>query len=276
MVGKARLRGDNRHVRNLDIARSIADQISEDPRVVGVMFLGGLVRGFSDEYSDIDIVVITQRRDWRLKRELEGLGRSAGQAASVDVDLEVHSLMDFDRLEKTDWRRWDYRHSITVLDRGGKVGRIVTKFVKVPDSYWVDRIVKSWMHFQWYGVRTDGIKTIAEMWIERGDPESAHYCLNYSIELLMDLLYALNREFVPAPKWRPFVLRDLPWKPKGLDEALDHALVVKSLDEEDLSRRTCMLKPLHRPLEKKVLRFTGMTQKEIIHHFVKKAVFELE
>jgi hypothetical protein len=39
--------------------------------------------------------------------------------------------------------------------------------------------------------------TIAEAWVDRGDMLSAHYCLNYSIELLVKTVFALNKEFLP-------------------------------------------------------------------------------
>jgi predicted nucleotidyltransferase len=275
MVAKDTLRGRNRHRKHLDVASSIASQVSKDPRVVGVIFLGGLIRGFADEYSDVDIVVVTRKRDGEFRRELESLGRSVGASASVEVDLEVHSVRDFSRLERTDWRRWEFRHSKIILDRGGDVGRIISQLVTVPDSFWVDRIVKSWTYLQWYGCPAGRNKSIAEMWIERGDPVSAHYCLSYALELLMDLLFALNREFVPVPKWKPFSLKGLRWKPKGLGEVLEQAVLVRSIDCTDLMRRAGLLRTLRRPLERRVLTVTGMTAEELISHFVKKAIFEI-
>jgi len=60
-------------------------------------------------------------------------------------------------------------------------------------------------YLKWYccPVKKDA-GTVAEVWIRKGDLTSAHYCLNYGVELLLKLIFALNKEFLPSPKWRLF------------------------------------------------------------------------
>jgi len=268
------LKGRNRHEEHLDVAKSVVRRIAREPAVEGIVLLGGLTRGFADEYSDVDIVVIIQRRDARLKRRLEAIGRSAGVDASVEMDMEVHSIRDFTKLERTDWRRWEYGLAETVFDRRGVVGRVISQLVTVPEDYWVDRIVESWTYLQWYGCPAEGSKSIAEIWVERDDPVSAHCCLNYSMDLLMDLLFALNREFVPPPKWRSFCMRSLRWKPRGLRKVFEQVCIVKSLDGADIRRRVGHLRSLHRSLDRKALAATEMSAEQFVCHFLKKAVFE--
>jgi hypothetical protein len=50
---------------------------------------------------------------------------------------------------------------------------------------------------------------------------SAYYCLNYGVDLLVRVIFALNKEFLPAPKWRMFYSYRLEWLPE------DHVKLLK-------------------------------------------------
>ena len=71
-------------------------------------------------------------------------------------------------------------------------------------------------YLKWYccPVKKDA-GTVAEVWIRKGDLTSAHYCLNYGVELLLKLIFALNKEFLPSPKWRLFYSYSLKQLPKN-------------------------------------------------------------
>lgn len=268
------IKGKNIHKKHEAVALSLCDKVSKDRGVTGIVLLGGLVRGFADEYSDVDVVVIMRKRDPRLKRELEEMGRRAGADAAVDVDLEVHSLQDFEKLEKTDSRRWEYSSAKIVLDRRGEVKKAVSGLVSVPEDYWKDRIVASWMYLQWYGCPAEGAKSIAEVMVERGCPISGHQCVNYALEQLMQLLYSVNRQFVPAPKWKAFYLGELKWIPDGLLPTIEEATVTRAMDGADVARRVAALRRLHVQLSSMVLEATGLSQEEFLRHFIKSEIYE--
>lgn len=274
MVRGGGLRGRNLHRKHAGAAAVLVRQISAERGVAGIVLLGGLTRRFADEHSDVDIVVVTDRQDGALKRRIEGLGRSMGGRTGLDIDLEVHSVRGFGGLEPTDWRRWEYRSAEIVLDRGGVVGKLVSRLVTVPDDFWVDRVVKDWTYLQWYACPPEGGSSIAESWLDRGDLASAHYCMNYALEILLELVYALNREFVPAPKWRVYSLHELGWRPKGLDGILREMLSAGDISERELARRIVALSKLRGQLDRKVLSVTGMSKQGLLEHFVKRAVYE--
>lgn len=236
--------------------------------------MGGLARGFLDEYSDLDIVVLLSKRDARLRREVVSMGREEARAAGVDVDLEVHSLTDFKRLRRDDNRRWECSKAAVVYDRRGRTREAVSSIVSVPEGFWVDRVVGDWAYFQWCVANPDAPKSIAEICVDRGDLLGAHYCVNYSVDLLLELVYALNRGFLPPQKWRIAYLDELAWKPNGLDDALRESMMVLDLGPRDLKRRVGAMKRLHRPLGQKVRRFTGLDGDDFWQHFLKVFVFE--
>jgi len=90
----------------------------------------------------------------------------------------------------------------------------------------------------------DEVGTIAEMWVDRGDLLSAHYCLNYSVDLVVGILYALNKEFMPTQKWRIFHSYRLKWLPTDYKKLMQEAATVKNLSERNLNRRIKVLRKL--------------------------------
>ncbi len=276
MPGRRKLKGGNLHKTHLEIAESLSRQISEIGHVAGIVFMGGLARGFADSSSDIDIVVILDRRDGALRDLLERLGRSESARTGLEVDLEVHAIQDFVKLERTDWRRREYSEAEIIMDRDGTVQRAISEMLAVADDFWTDRIVKDWMYLQWYACPKKGTPSIAEIWLDRGDPVSAHYCLNYSIELLVELLYALDRQFVPVPKWRLHHLWEITWRPRGFSSALTQLITVKALSGSEALRRVNAMRRLHVQMEREVFSKTDLSRKSLFERFLEKAVFEKE
>ena len=96
-----RLKGKNRIQEFSAIANALSAKITSLGGVAGVVFLGGLVRGFADKFSDIDIIVLLNEKDKDLRRRIQKIGSQDKERSHVDIDLTVHFLEDFER-----WR-WD-------------------------------------------------------------------------------------------------------------------------------------------------------------------------
>ena len=98
---------------------------------------------------------------------------------------------------------------------------------------------------------------------------SAHYCLNYVLILLIKIIFALNREFLPPPKWQIFHSYGLKWLPSRYDKVVGEALTVKSLSKRDLDRRLRATKELWHEILPKIKEETGLTPKSISKQYVK-------
>ena len=135
------LRGVNRIEQFRKIAESVRSRVVAFEGVSGIIFLGGLTRGFADKYSDVDVIVVLAERNESLRRKIQKIGLDERRQSGVDVDLEVHFLDDF-RVRKWDeMARWDFCNSEIVFDREGKLQRMFEKNLKVPVRFWLRRIV---------------------------------------------------------------------------------------------------------------------------------------
>lgn len=230
--------GRNMHAELSSIAREIGDRAIGMEAVEGVVFLGSLARGFMDESSDLDISIIVGGKDLkRLRRVFEPMAKEVESNRGVEADIEVHAYDDFARRQWGEIERFSFQHCQIYFDRNGRLGRSIKEKLDVPRDFWTRRIVEGCIYLSGYASPGREGRSTAENWVRRGDLAQAHYCAGYVAELIMELTYALNREFLPPPKWRMFNLRNLPWRPEGLEESLATIMSVGEMNQEGLARR---------------------------------------
>jgi predicted nucleotidyltransferase len=268
IMGK--LHGNNRIEAFRKIAELLKSKIVTYEGVSGVVFAGGLIRGFVDKYSDVDIIVLLSEKDEDLRKKIRKIGEDGQRRSGVDVDLEVHFLEDFRTRKWDEMARWDFSHSEIVFDPEEKVRKLFEKRLRVPKSFWLKRIVIYGEYVKWYCCPPrDNVGTIAQTWVDRGDLISAHYCLDYALGLQIRMIFALNKEFLPPPKWEIFCSYTLKWLPPNYRKLVGEALTVRSLSERDLDRRLRAARELWRKILPKIREETGLTPELISRQYVK-------
>lgn len=268
-----RLQGKNQIRKFRQIAENLKAKIVSFAGVVGIIYTGGLTRGFTDDSSDIDIIVLLGKKDERLRKRIQNIGSEEQKHQRVDMDVEVHFLEDFKRRTWNETEKWDFAQAKTVFDATGDVRRLIKEKLRVSEGFWVRRIVVCGEYLKWYCCPPrEGVGTIAETWIERGDLISAHYCLNYSLDLFIQTIFGLNKEFLPPPKWRIYYSYDLKWLPEDYKNLLTESFTVKSLSARDLKRRLKALRTLWREILPKMKEETGLTPELISKEYVKKVL----
>jgi len=264
------LKGKNEIRRSTEAAKTLVSKVKVYHNVAGIAFLGGLVRGFVDKYSDLDITVFLDKRDELLRRRLYKIGVEEGKRLGVDVDLEIHYLSDVKRWKWNETERWDFSHAKIAFDPNGQIKRMLRTKLKVPKDYWIERIVICAEYMKWYCCPPrEGVGTIAEAWIDRGDLLAAHYCLNYSVDLLFRVVFALSKEFLPPQKWRVFYFRNLKWLPNN-HRLLGEAIIIRDLSVGDLKRRLETVRKIWQVILPKIGRETGLTSSQINRYYVEK------
>ncbi len=266
------LKGKNRIEECREIATQIVSEISCLKGVSGIVFEGGLTRGFMDNYSDIDITVFLAKKDEAIVKKIKEIASQAEKHRGIDVDLAVHQVDELKR-KWSETERWDYSHARIVLDIDDDIRRLFEKKLRVSTEFWVKRIVIYSVMQSWYCCpQREGDYTIAEMWIERGDLISAHYCVNYGINLMLKTLFALNREFWPPEKWMIFQSYHLKWIPEGYCRLLEEAIKLGSMSEDELTRRLRVLRKIWKGTVPKIEEETGLTLKKMSEYYVRKVL----
>jgi predicted nucleotidyltransferase len=275
LLEMVRLKGENRIKMFRQIAERLVSKIASFDGVCGIVLLGRLVRGFADRFSDLDITVFIGKRDARLRRRIYNVGLSEAKASGIDIDMEIHFIEDFRRWRFDEADRWEFSRAKIVFDPEGEVKRMLKEKFRVSESFWVRRIVFCGEYLKWYCCPLkEGVGSVAECWVERGDLVSAHYCLNYATELLVRIVYALNREFLPAPKWRLFHSYNLKWLPKGYKRLIKEAMRVEEFSVKDFERRLLAVRSLWREILPKIKEETGLTTEKVTKYYVEKVLHQ--
>jgi len=131
------LKGENRIKAFRRIAKGLASKMSNCEGVAGVAFIGGLVRGFADKHSDLDIVVLFARRDERLRKQLYELASIEAKRYSVDIDMEVHFLEDFRKRKWDEIDRWEFAKAVIVFDPEEALKKALSEKLRLPKSFWI-------------------------------------------------------------------------------------------------------------------------------------------
>jgi predicted nucleotidyltransferase len=265
--------GKNQIKKFARVAGFLKSKIASFRGVAGIVFTGGLVRGFVDKYSDVDITVLLSEKNEVVRKNIRKIGKNEQRRSGVDVDLEVRFLEDFRTWRWDEMARWDFSHSEIVFDPEGNVRKLFNKKLRVPKSFWAKRIVVYGEYVKWYCCPPqDNVGTIAETWVNRGDLASAHYCLNYALSLLVRIVFALNKEFLPPPKWEIFYSCNLEWLPQDYKKLIGEALTVKSLSKPELDRRLRATRELWREILPKIREQAGLTPESISREYVKRVL----
>jgi predicted nucleotidyltransferase len=270
-----KLKGENRVRQFRQVAEKLVARISAYEGVAGIVCLGGVVRGFADKFSDLDITVFLSKRDEQLRMRICKTGADVGKRVNVDLDLEVHFLDDFKRHGRSEIERWDFSKAEIVYDPKGKIRELFQNKLRVPKDFWIKRIAICGEYVKWYCCPPRAeVGSIAEAWIERGDLASAHYCLTYSVDLLLEIIFALNKEFLPVQKWRVFYSYSLKWLPKDYVKLLKEAMIIKELSAHDLKRRLKALRKMWLGIVPKIEEETGLTVDLMTKYYMEKVLHQ--
>jgi predicted nucleotidyltransferase len=267
---RVKLSGTNRIGKFRQVAERLKVQIINHKNVIGIAFIGGLARGFVDESSDLDGIVFFDHKNEALETQIRKIVESESKNSNVEIDLEIHLLENFKKHKWNEIEKWDFSNAEIAYDKSGQIRSIIHSKLKVPKDFWLRRLVECAEYMKWYCCPPKkGTGTVTEAWIHRGDPVSAHFCASYAIELILKTAFALNREFMPPPKWRMFYFRNLKWLPKNY-VLLEDAMKTGDLSVDDLERRVKGIKKIWSEILLKVESDTGLALREIDRYYAER------
>ena len=245
MLQLAEMKGENRIALFRDAGAEIVKRLPKHKSVVGAIFIGGIVRGFADKYSDVDVLLFLEHEDATIRSSVRSLAKEIEDTFSIETDIEVHVLDEYARQNWDEYLKWDLSNCMVVFDRHGRLSELLRKKLAVAEEEWQLRIAKLMIYITWYCFpEREHVPSMIDLWSDRGDPASAQYAVSYTLESIVELLYTLNRSFLPAAKWRIYHTRKLNWTPERFTDTLEDAMLIREISVEDARLRMRTLKPI--------------------------------
>lgn len=237
---------ENLASKHREIAEKFIEPLKKDVRVKGIAFLGSIGRNFGDEHSDIDIAVFTNETIDTLHRGEKWIDGWDIEIFQIDINKGYE---DWDTAQKE-----AYQEGILVYDRDGDVKPFLEAALAYSDEDKLKEIVGLLFDLGWHGWSYTPAKYKEwrgykwslphDLWIQRGSVENAFFVLNHCKDLLMDLLFAINRRWTPDFKWKYFKSLQLEWLPENYTETMSSLLILNSVTIEEFEEKAVLFQKL--------------------------------
>jgi predicted nucleotidyltransferase len=201
-----------------ELVKQLIDHHSADKSVLGVIQVGSTAKGYDDKHSDIDLeFVVTRTRYDSLTR------MSQKFIHTKRYDLIFTTL---DKLQKTEYSEvdedhWFYKDCSVLLDRTGKLKRILKKITRYNMDSRMSRLKR---HYLGYWENTLGSMSCFK---HKNNPGARVY-VAFAIHELLRLLFNLNCRWTPKIQWVFKEIHLLQKKPASLESR-----IVSILEEPD-------------------------------------------
>ena len=205
--------------------------------MVGIVFLGGVARGYFDRSADIDIALF--------KKQGAEIPLPAKFLTIDDFLVQIY-LEDYESEKTSAWdmpKRWTYSQGQIYFDPLNQIAQLLNE--KVPlrpeEKKWL--MMSGLTLSEWY------INRLTHLWVERGNLVSAHHMFHQGLNFFFDMLFALNNELVPDMKWRYYCVEQLERLPHNFQERIKDTMIMHSTSMEELERRQAAFMEMWREMK---------------------------
>lgn len=257
--------------RNIKYAKKLALTLSKNKKVIGVVLLGGIAKGYTDKYSDIDIAIFTNNRRYT---EI-----SPGEQYIYDLDFDILVLY-YPDLKKMQWsqvQKEAYYDHIILFDRNNIIKNLLLDKLNFSKKECLTIYIENILYLGWHGINPYGklgtwrgyeFSLIPDLWIFRRDVVNGHYILNYCVDYIIKLLYAYNKTFLPDKKWRYARIKSLKWLPFDFNKCFKKSLNVRYFTEQEFYDRLKNMENIYSEILLKIEK-EGLLPEDIYTYFKK-------
>ncbi len=239
-----------------DVLRPFVEHLKLKSEIEGIVLLGGLgKRNHADIYSDIDLAIFVthdlssgKAPQWLPNFEFSVYPASQFHPGITKLGFNVHqqelpalSVEEWDQIKKDAFSK-----SVLIYDRTGKVEKFIKSNIKYSKVLERELLLKAVSKLPPY------IKINPKKQGRRGLYLVAHHLLNQGIDLIVESLFALNRQFLPHDKWKVQESLSLEWLPAHYMHDLEEGLLIKKLSYRDIERREKALENIANQILKKI------------------------
>jgi len=124
------LKGPNQIDTFRRVAERLVSRISACEGVCGILYHGGLVRGFADRFSDLDITVFLDGNDKELQRAIRSIELEEEKRSGLETDMMIHDLEDSRKKRWNEIERREFSKAKIVFDPEGQIEELHLYYVR--------------------------------------------------------------------------------------------------------------------------------------------------
>jgi len=233
------------------VAKEFVQQFIRDD-MIGIVFLGAIVRGYFDHSADIDIAFFKkQGAEIPLTNKFLKIEDLEVQCWVSDYESELTNSWDMSK-------RWTYSQGQIYFDPLGKISQLLKEKVpmKPEEKKWL--MMSGLTLSEWY------INRLTHLWVERGNIISAHHMFDQGLNYFFDMLFGLNNQLVADMKWRYYCVEQLERLPHNFQENIKNTMILHSFSIEELERRQTFFMEMWREMKPIIENEVQMTFEEML------------
>jgi len=206
----------------------LVEDAKKDTNVMGLILVGSRGKGFENEHSDYDALLVVQD-------EVVNQYKEQYEKQSLDnIDLGVVSLSDFRNYATAgsveSWEQYDYTHAKILIDKEGEVADIARQIGTISDTE-KEKLVSAWLDGYINGVFRS-VKSI-----RNENQLGALLEASASIPFLLDVLFGIHGRPKPfvgylAQELELYPLEKLPWSANEFESKVTTILTTADLETQ--------------------------------------------
>ncbi len=224
-----------------ELIELLVSNFQSKKEIEGIVLLGGLgKRRFIDKFSDLDMAIFINTKN--IPDYLPGFEFHLKYKNRV-LEFNIHQENLINK-----WNEWPegkkavFANGLLVYDKNEKVKKFIERKIQHDETYRKNRIIKIMGQYNWH------VNIHTRRALKRGFPETAHYLINDGVDSIIELLFLINKQFMPHKKWSIPFLATFPFVPQDCLNNLKEAMKIKSYLKEDVERRIRFLNKLYQEI----------------------------
>ncbi len=205
-MNKLKYKGKNRYNEFLSAAKKISSKIFKIDGIIGILATGGLSRGYCDDYSDLDLIIYADDKNFEEIKNYIAIGYLRYKNIELDTLVESYQKALNQKSPSEYWSqtaRWDKKNSQILFDTDNKIKNLLKEKLIFPNWEQKDLLKEHREQINEYSIYT------FELWKKRGSLINAKHSLIQALEHLILWIYAKNKKFQPyTSKWLFYYLEN--------------------------------------------------------------------
>ncbi len=192
-----------------NIACRIVEEIKSYPGVEGICLSGSVSRGFTDRYSDIDLLIYFNHTGYRklVEKRLDfPIARLGSKYKGIVIDVQWLDLSEEMKRQWTDIEKWDRSYCLILFERK----KIIRKLFASKLHH-----LKKKRNLRLFNLLSE-IKhnlELSQTMIKNKCLVVSQLIMNKILYDILNSTFILNNEYTPIEKWQLHLVYSLPWIP---------------------------------------------------------------
>jgi predicted nucleotidyltransferase len=196
------------------LVKKLLDTYRADESVLGIIQIGSTAKGYDDEHSDVDLVlVVTEEKYAMQKKKLQKVIHTE----QYDLKFTTADMLRNIKSSKTDEEHWNFQDSIVLLDKTNTLQEALREITRYDNSSRLERLKRYYL-----GYWENTLNTLS--CLEHNNLAGARIYAANAIQELTRLIFNLNERWAPKTQWVFKEINSLQRKPANLESQMQSIL----------------------------------------------------